>query len=53
MKYNNINDNHFQKSEVSQMKWCTIEEVIQYIRPYSLEKIKIIKNINNILKNLI
>lgn len=50
MKYNNINDNNYQKSEVSKMEWCTLDRVLELIRPYSLEKIKIIKNIDNVLK---
>ena len=50
MKYNNINDKYFQKSEVSKMEWCPIDKAISRIRPYSLEKIKIIKKIDNILK---
>ncbi len=42
--------NNFQKSEVSNVKLCDINEVLTLIRPYSLERIKIIKKIDNILK---
>ena len=41
-------DEFFQKSEVSDMKWLTLEECIQVIRPYSLEKIEIINKIHKI-----
>ena len=47
----NISNENFQKSEVSKMKWCTIDECLQLIRPYSVEKKKIIKKINNVLNN--
>lgn len=39
----------FQKSEISNMKWITHDECIEYIRNYNLEKITILKNINNVL----
>ena len=35
--------------EVGLMKWMPYEECIQMIRPYNLEKIGIIRKINNIL----
>ena len=47
---NNINLNNYQKSEVSKIKLCDINEVLTLIRPYSLERIKIIKKVDNILK---
>ncbi len=40
----------FQKSEVSELKWKTYEECVRCIRPYNLEKLEIIKKVNNILK---
>jgi 8-oxo-dGTP pyrophosphatase MutT (NUDIX family) len=40
----------FQKTEVSKVEWKSIEECIQSIRPYNLEKIKLIKNINKVLQ---
>ena len=49
---NTICNSNFQKSEVSKIKWCTYDEVIELLRPYSLEKIKIIGNINVSLKKL-
>jgi hypothetical protein len=35
--------------EVGLMKWMPYDECIQMIRPYNLEKIGIIRKINNIL----
>jgi 8-oxo-dGTP pyrophosphatase MutT (NUDIX family) len=40
---------HFQKSEVSKLQWKTFEECLQSIRPYNLEKKKVITNINTLL----
>jgi 8-oxo-dGTP pyrophosphatase MutT (NUDIX family) len=42
--------NNFQKSEVSKLEWKTIDECLESIRPYHLEKKKLISNINKILK---
>ena len=44
IKNNNISNDNFQRSEVSNMKWCTIEECLNLIRPYSIEKENYIKN---------
>jgi 8-oxo-dGTP pyrophosphatase MutT (NUDIX family) len=41
---------NFQISEVSKLEWKTIEECLASIRPYNLEKIKIISNINKVLQ---
>ena len=40
----------FQKTEVSKMAWFSFDECIQHIRPYNLEKINILRNLNNALK---
>ena len=45
----NVDNNYFQKSEVSDMRWLTLEECLNSIRPYSFEKIEIIKKIDKIL----
>ena len=45
----NVSDKQFQKSEVSDMKWLTLEDSLKMIRPYSFEKIEIIKKIDNLL----
>ena len=42
--------NNYQKSEVSKLEWKTIDECLESIRPYNLEKKQIIKNINSILQ---
>jgi len=42
--------NKFQVTEVSKLEWKTIDQCLESIRPYNLEKIKLIKNINKVLK---
>ena len=37
----------FQKTEVSKMAWFSYEQCIQHIRPYNLEKLSILRNLNN------
>jgi 8-oxo-dGTP pyrophosphatase MutT (NUDIX family) len=39
----------YQNSEISKMKWCSFEEACNLIRPYNLEKIKILELVNTIL----
>jgi 8-oxo-dGTP pyrophosphatase MutT (NUDIX family) len=41
---------NFQVSEVSKLEWKTIDECLESIRPYNLEKRKLITNINNLLQ---
>jgi 8-oxo-dGTP pyrophosphatase MutT (NUDIX family) len=44
----------FENSEVSKISWKTYEECIKCIRPYNLEKLTMIKHINDcLLKNKI
>ena len=56
LAYMNENDDNeelltnFQKAEVSKLEWKTLEECLQSIRPYSLEKKKLITNIYKVLK---
>jgi len=45
----NITPDKFQKSEVSDMRWLTLDECLSIIRPYNLEKLQVIKDINNVL----
>jgi 8-oxo-dGTP pyrophosphatase MutT (NUDIX family) len=53
MKYNNtLVIDKFQKSEVSKMEWKNYDDCITAIRPYNLEKIRMLNNINHILKTL-
>ena len=42
-------DTKYQKSEVSDMKWLSLEECLKHIRPYNKERIKIINNVDKIL----
>lgn len=41
---------HYQSSEVSKIKWCSLEECLMKIRPYNCEKVKLITNIDKMLK---
>jgi 8-oxo-dGTP pyrophosphatase MutT (NUDIX family) len=41
---------NFQKTEVSKIEWKTVKECASSIRPYNLEKIKMVKNISSILQ---
>jgi 8-oxo-dGTP pyrophosphatase MutT (NUDIX family) len=42
--------NNFQPTEVSKLEWKTIDECLETIRPYNLEKKKLIININKVLQ---
>ena len=46
-----INTDNFQKSEVSKMDWKTFDDCLLCIRPYNLEKIDVLRNINDIINN--
>ena len=41
---------NYQKTEVSKMEWKTLEECLECIRPYHLEKKELIKKIYNVLQ---
>jgi 8-oxo-dGTP pyrophosphatase MutT (NUDIX family) len=41
--------NNYQKTEVSKLEWKTIDECLESIRSYNLEKKQLIININNVL----
>ena len=43
----------FQKSEVSKMEWKNLNECLMCFRPYNLEKIRIIKNIDSFLEKIL
>jgi 8-oxo-dGTP pyrophosphatase MutT (NUDIX family) len=45
-----VNLNNYQKSEVSKLEWKTYDECMSTIRPYNLEKKKLITNINKVLE---
>ena len=50
IKDNTIDLNNFQKTEVSKLEWKSYIECINSIRPYNLEKKKLITNINKVLQ---
>jgi 8-oxo-dGTP pyrophosphatase MutT (NUDIX family) len=41
---------NFQVTEVSKLEWKTIDKCLESIRPYNLEKMKLISNINKVLQ---
>jgi len=41
---------NYQKTEISKIEWKTIDECLEIIRPYNLEKKELIKNINKLLQ---
>jgi len=41
---------HFQPSEVSKMEWKTLDQCLESIRPYHLEKKQLIQNVYKVLK---
>ena len=45
-----LNLDNFQKSEVSKMAWTNYENCIKMMRPYNLEKIRILTNVDKCLK---
>ena len=48
--YSNWKDkNNYQKSEVSKVKWMTLDEAAKAIRPYNLERIELLNNIDKVL----
>ena len=48
--YTEYNDlSNYQKSEVSQIKWMTLEEASKAIRPYNLERVDLLKDIDKVL----
>lgn len=48
---NNIEIPMYEKSEVSRMEWKTYDECILLIRPYNLEKIKVLTNVHNTINS--
>ena len=49
---NDIDDNlqNFQITEVSKLEWKNIDQCLESIRPYNLEKKELIRNINKVLQ---
>jgi ADP-ribose pyrophosphatase YjhB (NUDIX family) len=46
-----LNTKNFEPSEVSSMKWKSYDKCMETIRPYNLEKKRVITNIHNTLTN--
>ncbi len=44
-----LNDSNYQTSEIGKMKWFTYEECLKKIRPYNVEKIELLKNVQSLL----
>ena len=38
-------ENQFQETEISQIKWVRLEDADEYIRPYNVEKKKVIEKL--------
>jgi len=41
---------NYQRSEVSKMEWANLDKCMKMIRPYNLEKIRVITNVDKCLK---
>ena len=41
---------NYQQSEVSKIEWKTLEECLESIRPYNLEKKQLIINVDKVLQ---
>ena len=50
--HDTIHTDKFQKSEVSKMEWKTYHECMLYIRPYNLEKKRLITNVEKVLRKM-
>lgn len=49
INHTNEPEKHFQINEVSKIKWVPLDEAVNYIRSYNIEKIKIILELNKLL----
>ena len=47
---NSLDDTKFQTSEIGNMKWFTFDMCIQKIRHYNIEKINLLKSINQLIE---
>ena len=43
--------NDFQKTEISNIKWCTSQQCLDIIRPYNIEKQRVIFNLSKCFEN--
>jgi ADP-ribose pyrophosphatase YjhB (NUDIX family) len=44
-----LSKHSYQKSEISALSWLTYDQCISVIRPYNLEKLSVLENVNNCL----
>ncbi len=50
MRYEDtLNDSHYQKSEIGQMKWFTYEDLKSRIRHYNVERLDLMKDIHTLI----
>ena len=47
-----LEHHQFQKTEVSNVEWKTYDQCMQSIRPYNLEKKKVLTNIDQCIRSL-
>ncbi len=52
IKKNNISIDYLKSTEVSKLEWKTLDECLECIRPYHIEKKNIIKNVDKVLNSL-
>ena len=45
-----LNDKNYQKSEIGNMVWCDIDNAVNKIRPYNIEKIELLRNVHELLE---
>jgi NADH pyrophosphatase NudC (nudix superfamily) len=51
MKYEDSHTTNYQKSEIGDMKWFGLEEALDRIRDYNIEKKQLLISLDNLLKN--
>jgi 8-oxo-dGTP pyrophosphatase MutT (NUDIX family) len=44
-----VREDQHESSEVSEMKWCTYAECVEHIRPYNVEKKKVLAAVDDVL----
>jgi NADH pyrophosphatase NudC (nudix superfamily) len=51
MKYEDSHSLNYQRSEIGDMKWFSLEEALQRIRDYNTEKKELLISLDQLLKN--
>jgi NADH pyrophosphatase NudC (nudix superfamily) len=51
MKYEDSHSLNYQRSEIGDMKWFTLEESLHRIREYNTEKKELLISLDDLLKN--